>query len=170
MAGGSAIRGSRIGAGPLGEAERGEAAPRKRISYFCGNGHHTTPALAVEAEVPDLWDCPRCGAPAGQDSDAPPALARHEPYKTHLAYVEERRSEEDGEAILAEALERLRAQRRLVAEEMARQAAAPTKAPAAKARARTATTKAKGSTRPSRARAAASAPDAAEVVAADASA
>jgi hypothetical protein len=31
-----------------------------------------------------------------------------EPYKTHLAYVKERRSDADGEAILAEALQRLR--------------------------------------------------------------
>ncbi|MGH3327959.1 MAG: RNA polymerase-binding protein RbpA, partial [Carbonactinosporaceae bacterium] len=28
MASGNAIRGSRVGAGPMGEAERGEAAPR----------------------------------------------------------------------------------------------------------------------------------------------
>jgi hypothetical protein len=34
-----------------------------------------------------------------------------EPYKTHLAYVKERRSDADGDAILAEALERLRADR-----------------------------------------------------------
>ena len=33
---------------------------------------------------------------------------RVEPYKTHLAYVKERRSDSDGEAILAEALARLR--------------------------------------------------------------
>jgi len=32
-----------------------------------------------------------------------------EPYKTHLAYVRERRNVEDGEAILAEALAKLRA-------------------------------------------------------------
>jgi hypothetical protein len=31
-----------------------------------------------------------------------------EPYKTHLAYVKERRSDEDGAAILAEALEKIR--------------------------------------------------------------
>jgi hypothetical protein len=31
-----------------------------------------------------------------------------EPYKTHLAYVKERRTDADGEAILAEALQRLR--------------------------------------------------------------
>jgi hypothetical protein len=38
----------------------------------------------------------------------PPAV---EPYKTHLAYVKERRSDEDGAAILAEAMQRLRARR-----------------------------------------------------------
>ena len=36
---------------------------------------------------------------------------RTEPYKTHLAYVKERRSGTDGEAILAEALDALRARR-----------------------------------------------------------
>jgi hypothetical protein len=38
----------------------------------------------------------------------PPAAPRVEPYKTHLAYVKERRSDTDGEAILAEAIARLR--------------------------------------------------------------
>jgi len=85
---GNAIRGSRVGAGPMGEAERGEAAPR--------------------VWIPDTWECPRCGNPAGQNEQAPPKPPRVEPYKTHLAYVKERRSDSDGEAILAEALARLR--------------------------------------------------------------
>ena len=46
--------------------------------------------------------------PAGQDRDNPPAPTKVEPYKTHLAYVRERRNDEDGEAILAEALAKLR--------------------------------------------------------------
>ena len=110
MASGNAIRGSRVGAGPMGEAERGDSAPRFWISYWCSNGHETRPSFAQEAgvQVPDFWDCPRCGFPAGQDQDHPPAPPRTEPYKTHLAYVRERRSDEDGEAILAEALARLR--------------------------------------------------------------
>lgn len=108
MAGGSAIRGSRVGAGPMGEAERGEAAPRRRISFWCANGHETRPTFASEATVPELWDCPRCGYPAGQDPDKTPAPPRTEPYKTHLAYVRERRNSADGEAILAEALAKLR--------------------------------------------------------------
>ena len=67
--------------------------------------------LALEAEEPESWDCPRCGLPACRDEKAPPAPPRNEPYKTHLAYVKERRSDADGEAILAEALAKLRAQR-----------------------------------------------------------
>ena len=108
MAGGNAIRGSRVGAGPMGEAERGEAAPRQRISFYCSNGHESRPAFADEAAVPETWDCPRCGFPAGQDRTNPPAQTKVEPYKTHLAYVRERRNAEDGEAILAEALAKLR--------------------------------------------------------------
>ncbi|MEZ5116826.1 MAG: RNA polymerase-binding protein RbpA [Candidatus Nanopelagicales bacterium] len=107
MAGGSAIRGSRVGAGPMGEAERGEAAPRVWVSFWCANGHETRPSFAADAAVPDSWDCPRCGYPASQDAENPPAPPKIEPYKTHLAYVKERRSDSDGEAILAEALDRL---------------------------------------------------------------
>lgn len=108
MAGGNAIRGSRVGAGPMGEAERGESAPRVPVSYWCVNGHESRPSFAVEVDIPEMWDCPRCGLPAGQDQDNPPAPPRNEPYKTHLAYVRERRNDVDGDAILAEALERMR--------------------------------------------------------------
>ena len=108
MAGGNAIRGSRVGAGPMGEAERGESAPRKRITFYCANQHETRPSFAHEAAIPETWDCPRCGLPAGQDKTKPPAPHKIEPYKTHLAYVRERRNPEDGEAILAEALAKLR--------------------------------------------------------------
>lgn len=111
MAGGNAIRGSRVGAGPMGEAERGESAARRHVAFWCAKGHETTPSFAAEAAVPDQWDCPRCGLPAGQDPETPPAAPKTEPYKTHLAYVRERRNPDDGDAILAEALERLRANR-----------------------------------------------------------
>ena len=108
MAGGSAIRGSRVGAGPMGEAERGEAAPRVYVSFWCAKGHETRPSFANDAAIPESWDCPRCGWPAGTDRNAPPAPPKNEPYKTHLAYVRERRSDADGEAILAEAIAKLR--------------------------------------------------------------
>ncbi|RCW40380.1 RNA polymerase binding protein RbpA [Halopolyspora algeriensis] len=107
MTGDSTIRGTRLGAGPMGEVQRGEAAPRQRVDYWCDNGHHVQPWFAVDAEVPELWDCPRCGLPAGRDEGNPPAPHRHEPYKSHLAYVKERRSDADGMALLDEALSKL---------------------------------------------------------------
>ncbi len=110
MAGGNAIRGSRVGAGPMGEAERGDTAPRLLLSYWCANGHETRPSFAEEAgeSVPETWDCPRCGLPAGQNKAAPPVAVKIEPYKTHLAYVKERRSGTDGDVILQDALKALR--------------------------------------------------------------
>lgn len=111
MVGGNAIRGTRIGAGPVGESERGESAPRTKVPYWCANGHETTPSFAMDAEIPDEWECQHCGLPAGKERENPPDARRTEPYKSHLAYVKERRSDEDGEAILAEALQRLRERR-----------------------------------------------------------
>jgi RNA polymerase-binding protein len=93
----------------MGEAERGEEAPRQRVSFWCANLHETRPSFSLEAPVPDTWDCPRCGFPAGRDRANTPAPPRTEPYKTHLAYVRERRDDDAGEAILAEALAALRA-------------------------------------------------------------
>lgn len=111
MSGGSAIRGSRVGAGPMGEAERGDAAPRLQVPYYCANGHETRPAFSIEVEAPAEWECIRCGLPANQDAQNPPPPPRTIPYKTHLAYVKERRSDDEASAILAEALQGLRARR-----------------------------------------------------------
>jgi len=96
----------------MGEAERGDAAPRVYVTFYCARGHETTPSFAADAPIPDAWDCPRCGWPASTDAEAPPAPPKIEPYKTHLAYVKERRNDKDGDAILAEALERLRGPKR----------------------------------------------------------
>ena len=110
--GGSAIRGSRVGAGPMGEAERGEAAPRQSVTYFCSQEHRTMIAFSVEAVVPESWDCPRCGLPASVDQENPPPPPKIEPYKTHLAYVKERRSDAEAKDILEEALTTLRTKRK----------------------------------------------------------
>ena len=92
-------------------AERTESVPRRVVGYWCANGHQTEHSFPADVAVPALWDCPRCGQPAGPDEANPPARPTIEPYKTHLAYVKERRSDEDGAAILAEAMQRLRARR-----------------------------------------------------------
>lgn len=112
MVGGNAIRGTRIGAaGPSSESERGETAPRSVVSYWCANGHESRLSFALDAEIPNEWDCPKCGLPGGQDVQNPPSAGRTEPFKSHLEYVKERRSDEEGEALLEEALEKLRQRR-----------------------------------------------------------
>jgi RNA polymerase binding protein RbpA len=110
--GGNAIRGSRVGAGPMGEAERGDAAPRQTVTYFCSHGHSSVVAFSLEATVPDSWDCPKCGLPAGRDQENAPPATKIEPYKTHLAYVKERRSDKEAADILNEAVQLLRSRRK----------------------------------------------------------
>jgi hypothetical protein len=92
--------------------ERSDFVARRVVSYWCGNDHRTDRQFVAEADVPVLWDCPHCGWPAGQDEANPPSPRRAEPYKSHLAYVKERRSDADGAAILAEALANLRGRAR----------------------------------------------------------
>ncbi|GAA2668399.1 MULTISPECIES: RNA polymerase-binding protein RbpA [Actinoplanes] len=111
MSSGSAIRGSRVGSSPMRPDERTEPAPRRQVSYFCAAGHNSRIWFAAEAPAPETWDCPRCGQPAGLDQEQPPGRSRTEPFKSHLAYVKERRSDEDAAAILAEALAKVRQRR-----------------------------------------------------------
>src|SRR5918993_632915 len=89
----------------------GEAAPRQPVTYFCSHEHRSVVTFSVEATAPDSWDCPKCGLPASRDSDNPPPAPKIEPYKTHLAYVKERRSEAEAADILQEALASLRDRR-----------------------------------------------------------
>ena len=68
--------------------------------------------FSVDATVPESWDCPKCGLPASLDSENPPPAPKIEPYKTHLAYVKERRSDKEAEVILDEAIQLLRSRRK----------------------------------------------------------
>ena len=112
--GGNAIRGTRVGSGPMGEQDRGFHAERIQVFYWCANGHELSLyflASIEPEEIPEQIDCPNCGTPAGRDKENPPLVAKLEPYKTHLAYVKERRTEEEAVTLLDEALEQLRARR-----------------------------------------------------------
>ncbi|MFF3517708.1 RNA polymerase-binding protein RbpA [Streptomyces sp. NPDC002573] len=106
----SGLRGARIGSGPMGEPLRGDLAPRATVSFWCGNGHRTQLSFAVEAVIPKTWDCPRCGllADPDPDPDHAPAAPGNASYTRHMAYVRQRRSQEDGEILLNEALAKLR--------------------------------------------------------------
>lgn len=114
VSGGSAIRGSRVGAGPMGEQDRGFHADRLKVSYWDALGNETVRYFAANLpneEIPDIIDSPQSGLPAGRDRDNPPSIAKLEPYKTHLAYVKERRTENEATQLLEDALMQLRTRR-----------------------------------------------------------
>jgi hypothetical protein len=95
----------------MGEQDRGIMAERVQVSYWDALGNETVRFFSAHIdpeEIPDIIDSPSSGLPAGRDKDNPPELPSNEPYKTHLAYVKERRTEKEAKAILDEALERLR--------------------------------------------------------------
>ena len=99
----------------MGEQDRGQQAERVTISFYCSNGHSVHPSFAAtvaESDLPVEVDCPSCGLPSGRDKDNPPLVAKVEPYKTHLAYVKERRSEAEAQQILEEALQAVRDRRK----------------------------------------------------------
>jgi hypothetical protein len=120
----------------MGEQYRGFKSERVQRSYYCINGHVQEPMFAAHidpSEIPDMIDCPNCGMPAGQDKKNPPEIAKHEPYKTHLAYVKERRTSDEAKSLLDEALASIRERRVKLAQEATKQAKlAAAKAAAAK--------------------------------------
>lgn len=112
--GNNAIRGARVGSGPMGEKDYGIRAERVAISYWDALGNETVRYFAAdiaEDEIPEQIDSPQTGLPAGRDKNNPPQMEKAEPYKTHLAYVKERRTPEEAEELLEQALLKLRKRR-----------------------------------------------------------
>jgi hypothetical protein len=102
------LRGARLG-GQSFEDERGiEFAARQNIAYVCQQGHEFEIPMSVEAEVPAVWECPRCGAEALSKNGQTREDKVEKPVRTHWDMLLERRSEKELEEILAERLEMLR--------------------------------------------------------------
>ena len=98
----------------MGEQDRGFHADRIQVSYWDELGNETVRNFAAnlpEEEIPETIDSPSTGLPAGRDRNNPPSVAKLEPYKTHLAYVKERRTEKEAAELLEEALVQLRTRR-----------------------------------------------------------
>ncbi|NYF10713.1 hypothetical protein HDC94_001869 [Leifsonia sp. AK011] len=98
----------------MGEQDRGFHADRIAVSYWDEMGNETVRYFAAnlpDEEIPEVIDSPSTGLPAGRDKNNPPSVAKLEPYKTHLAYVKERRTEEEASQLLEEALVQLRTRR-----------------------------------------------------------
>jgi RNA polymerase-binding protein len=98
----------------MGEQDRGYHADRIQVSYWDEMGNETVRNFAANLpadEIPEIIDSPSTGLPAGRDKANPPSVAKLEPYKTHLAYVKERRTEKEAAELLEEALQQLRERR-----------------------------------------------------------
>jgi hypothetical protein len=98
----------------MGEQDRGIQADRIAVSYWDAMGNETVRFFSAQVdpdEIPELIDSPSTGLPAGRDKNNPPELPVNEPYKTHLAYVKERRTADEAGQILEDALTRLRAKK-----------------------------------------------------------
>jgi hypothetical protein len=78
------------------------------VIYDCPNGHEFEIPMAEDAEVPFLWECPRCGAESQQRHGSAPDVKVEKPARTHWDMLLERRSIPELEDILSERLELLR--------------------------------------------------------------
>ena len=102
------LRGARLG-GQSFEDERGiEFAARQNVGYACPQGHVFEIPMALEADVPAAWECPRCGAEGMSVSGIKPAEKNEKRVRTHWDMLLERRSIKELEDILAERVDLLR--------------------------------------------------------------
>ena len=102
------LRGARLG-GQSFEDERGiEFAARQNVAYVCPHGHEFEIPMSVEAEVPAVWEGPRCGADAASKDGHTQEVKAEKPVRTHWDMLLERRSVKELEDILTERLELLR--------------------------------------------------------------
>ncbi len=102
------LRGARLG-GQSFEDERGiEFAARQQVGYACPQGHRFEITMSTEAEIPAVWECPRCGAEGLSVDGIKPDEKPQKPVRTHWDMLLERRSVKELEDILTERLELLR--------------------------------------------------------------
>jgi hypothetical protein len=100
------------GRGAQVEPARARAGVASRlVTFWCHREHVTTVRLAANVPVPVAWDCAECGAPAGPELGRPPHPRPEPAGRSHLDQLHMRRTPEEGERALADALERLYALR-----------------------------------------------------------
>lgn len=108
-----ALRGMRMGSNSL-ESEAGVVfVERQNVDYTCPVGHAFDIPFAIDAEVPDAWDCPICSKTAvrnGVEDFQEENTAK--PQRNHWEHLIERRTEEELQILLDERLEALRSGRR----------------------------------------------------------
>lgn len=115
------MRGMRLGSLSMEREEGVELAARRSITFICRNDHEFQVTFALEAEIPNTWDCKFCHTPASRLRDGElirdKALEVEAP-RSHYDMVLERRTREELEVLLEEVLadmKKRRAEGRLTA-------------------------------------------------------
>ena len=103
------LRGTGLGAKSFEDEAGVEFAARQEVGYDCSRNHHFTLVFSAEAEIPSLWECPRCGAESLRSDGQRPEAKEEKAARTHWDMLRERRSIAELEDLLAERLTLLRA-------------------------------------------------------------
>ena len=56
------LKGTGLGAKSFEDEAGVEFAARQEIGYDCPREHHFSLVFSAEADIPPVWECPRCGA------------------------------------------------------------------------------------------------------------
>jgi hypothetical protein len=101
------MRGMRLGSLSMEREEGVELAARRSITFVCENDHEFKLAFALEAEIPNTWDCKVCHTKSSRLRDG--ELVRDislqvEAPRSHFDMVLERRTRAELEALLEEVL------------------------------------------------------------------
>ncbi|HSU35635.1 MAG TPA: RNA polymerase-binding protein RbpA [Propionibacteriaceae bacterium] len=102
------LKGTGLGAKSFEDEAGVEFAARQEIGYDCPREHHFSLVFSAEAEIPTLWECPRCGAESLRSDGERPDRKEEKPARTHWDMLRERRSIAELEDLLAERLTLLR--------------------------------------------------------------
>lgn len=102
------LRGTGLGSKSFEDEAGVEFAARQEVGYDCPRQHHFSLVFSAEADIPALWECPRCGAESLRSDGQRPEAKEEKPVRTHWDMLRERRSIAELEDLLAERLTLLR--------------------------------------------------------------
>ena len=122
-----ALRGMGLGAKSFEDEVNVDFAPRRDIGFDCPQGHHFEMTFAEEAELPTVWECPRCGQEATRSDGVEAEVKEAKHVRTHWDMLLERRSLADLEELLSERLEEVRSVGAISTDEYMRRTTPPAK-------------------------------------------
>jgi hypothetical protein len=98
------LRGSRLGMVSYENDGNVDFAARQPVRFTCHNGHTFTMPFALDAELPDTWEC-RCGSQALREDASWPEKAAGKTGRTHWDMLMERKNLDDLEELLFERMQ-----------------------------------------------------------------